>query len=619
MSKRFIIEELSKATPYMLRNDEQLIECSPLHPYIKYVHEDILECIKHLRTDRFSSLVWFYKNTLKQTTKQLIRNIVKYLDISSNEFEVDKNTYLPTEQEIEGFIETLNADTNQEFLRMRTSSMLFGGSSNEIYFRISSINFNWFPQIWNIIYKYINNISNITICKDSNTFGGKFEPYKLNGVAINHLAKEDFLILKGNPIIEKLNSKYDAINNSFSELFKGKSISESYNYLHPNYVRSFYSTQVKDYLEFDMTNILSLNEKFEQHNILNPKIWNEDNTLKDDISKKLYQIIEQYIEDSQILTHDDILTAEIVGSNASYNYTDKSDLDLHLIVDMSELSKDPKFAQLANDGEKALFNRRYDLNLRGCQVEVYIEDVKTSAVSNGVFDLYTDEWVRFPFRFNVNIDQDKYLRKYETTEHTAKELLKQGTTEDIIKFINDLYLRRRKSLQTEGEPGTDNQIFKDLRNNDILSQLKDKIAEMKSDELSLTEAFDETIEDVYDAKYLYHATYKPYLREIKKSGYILPGVHKNWEISNDVIYLCRHKDNAVDYAETAKDVPEEFLNQIIVLVIDTNKLDLNALDIDHNQVYDYDYNIEDLTSIEEFEYSEKIPLSAVTDVIEIDS
>ena len=68
MSKRFIIEELSKATPYMLRNDEQLIECSPLHPYIKYVHEDILECIKHPRTDRFSSLVWFYRNTLKQTT-----------------------------------------------------------------------------------------------------------------------------------------------------------------------------------------------------------------------------------------------------------------------------------------------------------------------------------------------------------------------------------------------------------------------------------------------------------------------------------------------------------------------------------------------------------------------
>ena len=368
-----------------------------------------------------------------------------------------------------------------------------------------------------------------------------------------------------------------------------------------------------------MTNILSLNEKFEQHNILNPKIWGEDNTLQDDISKKLYQIIEQYIEDSQILTHDDILTAEIVGSNASYNYTDKSDLDLHLIVDMSELSKDPKFAQLANDGEKALFNRRYDLNLRGCQVEVYIEDIKTSAVSNGVFDLYTNEWVRFPSRFNVNIDQDKYLRKYQTTEHTAKELLKQGTTEDIIKFINDLYLKRRKSLQTEGEPGTDNQIFKDLRNNDILSQLKDKVAEMKSDELSLTEAFDETIEDVCDAKYLYHATYKPYFREIKKSGYILPGVHKNWEISNDVIYLCRHEDNAVDYAETAEDVPEEFLNQIIVLVIDTNKLDLNALDIDHNQVYDYDYNIEDLTSIEEFEYSEKIPLSAITNIIEIDS
>lgn len=363
---------------------------------------------------------------------------------------------------------------------------------------------------------------------------------------------------------------------------------------------------------------MMINEKFEQHNTLNPKIWNDDNSLRDDINKKLYQIIEQYIEDSEILTPDDILAAEIVGSNASYNYTDKSDLDLHLVVDMSKLSQDKKFAQLANDGEKTLFNKRYDLNLRGCQVEVYIEDVKTSAVSNGVYDLYKDEWVRFPARFNVDIDLNKYLRDYETTEHTAKELVSQGSATDIENFLNDLYIKRRKSLQNEGEPGTDNQIFKDLRNNDILSQLKDRLSELKSDELSISESFfDEpqsSIEDNFGTRYLYHATYAPYYKKIKQDGYIKAGVNKNWSISGDFIYLCRHFDNAVDYAETAEEVPEEYLDEIIVLKIDTDKLELDKLDIDHNQVYGYDYNVEDLDNIEEFEYSADIPVDAIVDV-----
>ena len=232
---------------------------------------------------------------------------------------------------------------------------------------------------------------------------------------------------------------------------------------------------------------MKLTEKFEQHNTLNPKIWNEDNTLRDDISKKLYQIIEQYIEDSEILTHDDILTAEIVGSNASYNYTDKSDLDLHLVVDMSKLSEDKKFAQLANNGEKSLFNKRYDLNLRGSQVEVYVEDVKTTAVSNGVFDLYKDEWVKSPEKLVVDIDLNKYTNEYETTQQAALNLLKQGDKKDIQDFINELYMKRRKSLQSEGEAGNDNQIFKDLRNKGILDKLKDRVHELTSDELSISE------------------------------------------------------------------------------------------------------------------------------------
>lgn len=256
--------DLSKATPYMLRNDGELIECKPMHPYIKFVYENIEDCLRKLSESRFFALEWFYNNTLKEDTKNNIRIIVNYL-ISNNMINKDKGeyfritdeTYIPNDTEIEGFIETTNADTNQEFLRTRTSSLLFGGNSNDIYFRISSIRYNWFENIWNLANKYSKGISTITIGKDSNTFGGKFEPYKVNGVTIEHLPIKQFITLSGNPIIEEFtNNKIKAISEANIELKKGKSISEAYNYLHPNYISGFYHKQVEDDLEEDIEKIL---------------------------------------------------------------------------------------------------------------------------------------------------------------------------------------------------------------------------------------------------------------------------------------------------------------------------------------------------------------------------
>ena len=157
---------------------------------------------------------------------------------------------------------------------------------------------------------------------------------------------------------------------------------------------------------------------------------------------------------------------------------------------------------------------------------------------------------------------------------------------------------------------------------DIKDYFKNKLTESwYDDDLSWSANEPQTVSELLNTNTLYHATYKPYWEEIKKEGFIKPGKHYNW---SDIfktyryIYLSTDYDNAYSYAETAEEVPEELLNQIVVLEIDANKLDIDSISADENQIYDSDEDegksIEDPLTWVELEYDKPIPISAVKKV-----
>jgi RNA:NAD 2'-phosphotransferase (TPT1/KptA family) len=95
-------------------------------------------------------------------------------------------------------------------------------------------------------------------------------------------------------------------------------------------------------------------------------------------------------------------------------------------------------------------------------------------------------------------------------------------------------------------------------------------------------------------KILYHATYRPLLDSIIKNG-LGNTDQKWWEDSEPgAVYLARDPDSAYDFAETAETPPDEYIDDIVVLAIDTKYLDYNELEIDPNN---YVENEEDSTLI----------------------
>ena len=226
----------------------------------------------------------------------------------------------------------------------------------------------------------------------------------------------------------------------------------------------------------------------ELHDCLNIKIWDEDNNLRPIVRDKLLHITKQYAEDSEVLNYDNILDAEIVGSNASYNYTPQSDLDLHLVVNMESLSCDPALFQLACNAEKINFNKSYDIKVRGIDVELYVEDVKSCTASNGIYSVFRDEWIKFPAKIEVpsfenDAGYNTLLDEYKTK---AEALLEPNTSaEDINNYINSLYTLRRSGIMTDGEFSKGNFIFKEIRNLGLLDALKDELKDIRSKELSV--------------------------------------------------------------------------------------------------------------------------------------
>lgn len=223
-------------------------------------------------------------------------------------------------------------------------------------------------------------------------------------------------------------------------------------------------------------------EDIQIYNELNPKIWDKNNKLYPQVRAKINEIVDAFIDYVEIPLK--IVDVHILGSNASYNYTDNSDLDVHIITNFDMIKPDcSEILQAYYNTERASFNSTYDIKIKGIDVEIYVEDIKASTISNGIYSLYSDKWIKFPKKTQpVNTNLEPELSKVKAYVLNAINSLQLGLVEDTI---NSLYLIRKNSLATDGEYGKGNLIFKDIRNSGLLDKLKDARVKLMSTDLSL--------------------------------------------------------------------------------------------------------------------------------------
>lgn len=224
------------------------------------------------------------------------------------------------------------------------------------------------------------------------------------------------------------------------------------------------------------------------HDQLNPRIWDQDEHLQSPVREALLKIADDFQEFLGVpdLDLEDIT---ISGSNAAYSYTPRSDIDLHLVVRMPD---DPIYQELFA-AKKYQYNDQHNIRIGGADVELYVQPVGQAHVSQGIYSIKNNRWIRVPSRRRAAVDDSCVQAK---TQDLAQRITAAVESQDVKRMdllwdkIRDM---RRAGLELTGEFGCENLAFKLLRNSGDIERLDTARKNMHDQELSLAEKAQEPV------------------------------------------------------------------------------------------------------------------------------
>ena len=226
--------------------------------------------------------------------------------------------------------------------------------------------------------------------------------------------------------------------------------------------------------------IVEFTDPIDIHSELNPDIW-EEGHLRPDVRVALLKIAKEYYRflDIDVTLMDVIIT----GSQANYNYTKYSDLDLHLVVPYEKVQCDMAIDELFKT-KRDLWRSTHDISVHGVPVELYAEDVE-EPVTGATYSIVRGEWLRQPVPINASYDKKEVMRLVELWERIIDKAIATNSLE-VCKSVKDLLKTfRQAGLDKTGEMNPANLAFKSLRNDGYVGKLIDAIRKLKDRALSI--------------------------------------------------------------------------------------------------------------------------------------
>lgn len=221
---------------------------------------------------------------------------------------------------------------------------------------------------------------------------------------------------------------------------------------------------------------------------LNPKFW-KNGVLDSRIRLKLLDIADDFIEFLGIdwaKPEDITMTGSLANFNWDENY---SDIDLHIIMDYSDVDEKTEFVSNYFYSQKKLWNEEHsDITIMGYPVEVFVQDVNERHDSSGVYSLEKNKWLIEPEReklasskVNKAFIKDKvseYMNKIDKLEYLLNkskddEYKLRRVMEKSDKLFDKIKGERKIGFERSGgkEINNYNIVFKALRRNGYIEKL----------------------------------------------------------------------------------------------------------------------------------------------------
>ena len=212
---------------------------------------------------------------------------------------------------------------------------------------------------------------------------------------------------------------------------------------------------------------------------LSTALW-QGGELKEEMLHRLSQLANDFMTHLNLdVNVQDVL---LVGSMAGYNHSKYSDIDLHLVLDFSEISSDKdllrKYFMLA----KSKWNKSRSVMLSGHDVEIYVEDIDDERIPSATYSIKRDEWINQPSKEDLTIDYEGVTKKVNEKMSEVDELqslYEDGEYKQAYEFGKDLRAKlrnfRQAGLDNDGEFSNENLAFKVLRRSGVFDRMNEYV------------------------------------------------------------------------------------------------------------------------------------------------
>jgi glycosyltransferase involved in cell wall biosynthesis len=231
---------------------------------------------------------------------------------------------------------------------------------------------------------------------------------------------------------------------------------------------------------------------FDTHDRLEPEIWEAD-MVRSEIRKKLIKVAMDFMEGLPVAV--EVKDITLTGSLANYNWSNYSDVDLHIIVNFLDVDENLVLVKSFFDNARMRWNNNHNIRMKGYDVEIYVENEGESHKSSGVFSLMNDRWIKKPKKYRSTIDFPAAKLKAQDIEfqvNIISNLITAKKYDTALKNVERLKRKiknmRRAGLEsTHQEFSVENIAFKILRRNDTLEYLNDLKKRAYDDKMTVKE------------------------------------------------------------------------------------------------------------------------------------
>jgi hypothetical protein len=235
-----------------------------------------------------------------------------------------------------------------------------------------------------------------------------------------------------------------------------------------------------------MSNFQKILDSFSVKETLNPKVWEnpedpDKSVMIPKVRQTLLRIAEKFIEylGEDVFVEDIVLT----GSLANYNWSEFSDFDLHVVVDLQQYENEADLYKELFNLKKQVFNDKHNIRIYGYDVELYAQDAEEEHYSSGVYSIMNNEWISEPEKFKNNVDKKILEKKIKNWTEKIDNAIEEG--KDLEKIKTKLKDYRKSGLETDGELSYENLVFKFLRRSGHIQKLFDTANKEVDKELSI--------------------------------------------------------------------------------------------------------------------------------------